>query len=145
MADLDLVRRLGAAEHGLAVVATTRADGTVQPSLVNAGVMPAPDGSGDVVAFVARGDAVKLRHLRARPRAAVVFRSGWEWASVEGPATIIGLDEPDGADPEELRVLLRDVFAAAGGTHDDWDEYDRVMRAERRAAVVVTPERITGN
>jgi PPOX class probable F420-dependent enzyme len=145
MADLDLVRRLGAAEHGLAVVATTRADGTVQPSLVNAGVMPAPDGGGDVVAFVARGDAVKLRHLRARPRAAVVFRSGWEWASVEGPATIIGLDEPDGADPEELRVLLRDVFAAAGGTHDDWDEYDRVMRAERRAAVVVTPERITGN
>ena len=42
MADLDLVRRLGAAEHGLAIVATTRADGTIQASLVNAGVMAAP-------------------------------------------------------------------------------------------------------
>jgi hypothetical protein len=59
--------------------------------------------------------------------------------------TIVGLDEPGGADPEELRVLLRDVFSAAGGTHDDWDEYDRVMHTERRAAVLVTPERITGN
>ncbi|HEY8218118.1 MAG TPA: TIGR03618 family F420-dependent PPOX class oxidoreductase [Acidimicrobiia bacterium] len=143
MADLDLVRRLGAAEHGLAVVATTRADGTVQASLVNAGVMPAPSGDGEVVAFVARGNAIKLRHLRARPRAAIVFRSGWEWASVEGPATIVGPD--DRADPERLRVLLRDVFSAAGGTHDDWDEYDRVMREERRTVVLVTPERVSGN
>jgi PPOX class probable F420-dependent enzyme len=143
VADLDLVRRLGAAEHGLAVVATTRADGTVQASLVNAGVMPAPSGDGEVVAFVARGNAIKLRHLRARPRAAIVFRSGWEWASVEGPATIVGPD--DRADPERLRVLLRDVFSAAGGTHDDWDEYDRVMREERRTVVLVTPERVSGN
>jgi PPOX class probable F420-dependent enzyme len=145
MADLDLVRRLGAAERGLAVVATTRADGTVQTSLVNAGVMSAP-AAADVVAFVARGNAVKLRNLRARPRAAVVFRSGWEWASVEGPTRIVGPDDPpSGTDPEELRVLLRDVFSAAGGTHDDWDEYDRVMRDERRAAVLVTVERVTGN
>ena len=41
-ADLDLVRRLSAAEHGLAVVATTRADGTVHASVVNAGVLDDP-------------------------------------------------------------------------------------------------------
>jgi hypothetical protein len=41
--------------------------------------------------------------------------------------------------------VLRDVFSAAGGTHDDWDEYDRVVAADRRAAVLVTPERITTN
>jgi PPOX class probable F420-dependent enzyme len=144
MADLDLVRRLAAAESGLAIVATTRADGTIQPSLVNAGVMTRPGGSEDVVAFVARGDAVKLRNMRERPRAAVVFRSGWEWVSVEGPAMIVGPDE-SGADPEQVRTILREVFSAAGGTHDDWDEYDRVMLADRRAAVVVTPERITSN
>ena len=28
-------------------------------------------------------------------------------------------------------------FAAAGGTHDDWDTYDRVMREEGRVAVLV--------
>ena len=41
--------------------------------------------------------------------------------------------------------LLRDVFTAAGGVHEDWDEYDRVMAAERRAAVFIHPTHsITG-
>lgn len=31
--------------------------------------------------------------------------------------------------------------SAAGGTHEDFDEYDRVMAAERRAAVLVRPTR----
>jgi PPOX class probable F420-dependent enzyme len=140
MADLDDVRRLVRADHGLAIVAATRADGSVQASVVNAGVLDRDGAS--VVAFVAAGNATKLRLLRARPRAAVVFRAGWDWAAVEGPATVIG---PDDADPETLRVLLRNVFTAAGGTHDDWDEYDRVMKAEGRAAVLVEPARITSN
>ena len=68
-------------------------------------------------------------------RAAVTFRHEWDWVSVEGPATIAGSD-PD---------LLRAVFRAAGGTHDDWDEYDRVMAAERRTAVLVRTARIISN
>lgn len=146
MADLELVRRLVAADHGLAVVGTTRADGTIQASLVNAGVLTDPDGGADVVGFVARGATHKLANLQARPRASVVFRVGWEWVAVEGPVTIIGQDvSAGGNDPERLRMLLRDVFKAAGGTHDDWDEYDRVMRDERRVVVLVTPERISTN
>jgi hypothetical protein len=42
-------------------------------------------------------------------------------------------------------VLLRDVFTAAGGTHDDWPTYDRVMAEERRAAVMIAPERVYSN
>jgi PPOX class probable F420-dependent enzyme len=129
MADLELVRRLGAESQGLVVVSTVRPDGTVQTSVVNAGLV---DGE---VAFVARSDTRKLDNVRRTGRAAVTFRAGWEWAAVEGPARI------GGADPQ----LLRDVFTAAGGTHDDWDEYDRVMAAEGRVAVFVTPERVTGN
>jgi hypothetical protein len=41
--------------------------------------------------------------------------------------------------------LLREVFQAAGGTHDDFDEYDRVMADEGRVAVLVAPDRILGN
>jgi hypothetical protein len=64
---------------------------------------------------------------------------------VEGPTEIIGPDDPaDGIGPERLRLLLREIFSAAGGTHDDFEEYDRVMVAERRAAVLVTPERVFG-
>ena len=65
---------------------------------------------------------------------------------MEGPTTIIGADDvPDGFDATDLPQLLRDVFSAAGGTHEDWDEFDRVMAAEQRLAVLVTPARITSN
>jgi hypothetical protein len=75
-----------------------------------------------------------------------VFRAGWEWVAVEGPVRIAGPDDQlAGFDPSGLPKLLRDIFTAAGGTHDDWDEYDRVMAAERRTAVLVAPERISSN
>ena len=45
----------------------------------------------------------------------------------------------------ELRDLLRDVFVAAGGSHDDWDTYDRVMAEERRLAVFVTIDHVSAN
>ena len=100
----------------------------------------------DSVAFVARGGAAKLANLRRRPAANVTFRAGWEWVAVEGAATIIGPDDPRSeVDADRLRGLLREVFTAAGGTHDDWDEYDRAMADERRATVFVELERITGN
>jgi len=67
-------------------------------------------------------------------------------ATVEDDAEIIGPDDPRrDVDEHALRRLLRDVFRAAGGTHDDWDEYDRVMAADRRAALLVEPARIITN
>jgi len=141
--DLETVQRIAAADRYLAVVATTRADGSVQSSVVNAGVLPHPVSGDPVLAFVTYGP-VKLANLRARPVVAVTFRAGWEWATVEGTAELVGPD--DGSpDPERLRQLLRDVFTAAGGHHDDWDAYDAAMVAERRTAVLVTPGRVYSN
>jgi hypothetical protein len=31
------------------------------------------------------------------------------------------------------------------GTHDDWNEYDRVMAEERRTAVFIKASKIIGN
>jgi PPOX class probable F420-dependent enzyme len=137
-----LVRR----DHGLCVVSTLRAAGTIQSTVINAGVLDHPVTGGPVVGFTTRGNAAKLVNLRARPRATIVVRAGWEWAAAEGPTEIAGPDDPlPGFDPAGLPELLREVFRAAGGTHDDWPTYDRVMAEERRAAVLISPERVYPN
>ncbi len=143
--NLEDVERIAALDHYLAVVSTARPDGTIQASVVNAGVLTHPISGRPVLSFVTYGRA-KLANLRKRPRATVVFRAGWQWAAVEGPCDLIGPDDPlDGVEPSAVPGLLREIFRAAGGTHSDWDEYDRVMREQRRTVVLVHPHRIYSN
>jgi PPOX class probable F420-dependent enzyme len=137
---------LAAPDNGLAVISTVRADATVQASLVNVGLLPHPATGEPALAFTTYGK-VKLANLRARPQLAVTFRNGWQWATVEGSAELVGPDDPQPwlPDADQLRLLLREVFTAAGGTHEDWDEYDRVMAKERRAVVLIAPTRVYSN
>ena len=146
MTTLEEAAALAAPDHGLAVISTVRADGTIQASLVNAGIIAHPDSGEQVLAFVTYGK-VKLGNLRARPALAATFRQGWQWATVEGDAELAGPDDPAPwlRDADQLRLLLREIFTAAGGTHDDWDEYDATMVAQRRTAVLVKPTRVYSN
>jgi PPOX class probable F420-dependent enzyme len=146
MTTLEEAVALADEDSGLAVVSTLRADATIQASLVNAGVIPHPATGRPVLAFVTYGK-VKLANLRARPQLAVTFRKGWMWATIEGHGELAGPDDPQQwlSDPDQLRVLLREVFTSAGGTHDDWDEYDRVMAEQRRTAVLIAPSRVYSN
>ena len=146
MTDLGQFAELIAAESGLVVVSTLRRDGSIQSSVVNGGVLEHPRDGGRVVGLVVMGGSRKLENLRADPRTTVVVRAGWRWATVEGVAEIIGPDDPrTDVDDAALRQLLRDIFTAAGGTHEDWDEYDRVMASDRRAAVLIRPGRTYQN
>jgi hypothetical protein len=133
MTDLPAFAELAAKDQGLVVFTTLRRDGSAQASVVNAGVLPHPLTNEPVVALVAIGGARKLAHLRAT-------------TVVRGSAQLIGPDDPHPeVDDERLRVLLREIFIAAGGSHDDWDTYDRVMRDERRTAVLISPSRVYTN
>ncbi len=145
MTDLTTFSELVPLENGLCVLSTLRHDGSVQSSVINAGVMEHPFTGEQVVALVAAGQT-KLHNLRADPRCTIVARAGWRWAAVEGSAQIIGPDDPHrDVNGERLRALLREIFQAAGGTHDDWDAYDRTMAEERRAAVLISPTRAYTN
>jgi PPOX class probable F420-dependent enzyme len=142
---LDDAADIGRQDGFFAVVSTLRSDSTIQSSIVNAGVLRHPVRGARVVGFVTYGKT-KLANLRARPQLSVTFRAGGAWAAVEGRAQLIGPDDlhPD-IDAEQLRVLLREVFRAAGGTHGDWDAYDSAMAEQRRTAVLVGVSRVYSN
>lgn len=146
MTDLAAFAELVPLDHGLCVLSTLRRDRGIHSSVVNAGVLDHPLRGRPVVGLVAVGGSRKLHNLRADPRATIVVRAGWQWAAVEGDVEILGPDDPHpDVDSDALRRLLRDIFRAAGGTHDDWDTYDEVMAAERRAAVLIDPRRVYAN
>ena len=146
MANIEDFKRLVAGDHGLVVVSVTRNDGTISSSVVNAGVLPHPVTGETVVGMVVRGGTKKLASWRQRPYANMVIRSGWQWAAAEGRVDLIGPDDPEpGIGADRLRLLLREIFIAAGGTHEDFVEFDRVMREERRTAVFVHPDRVYAN
>ncbi len=123
-------------EHS-AIVTSIGKSGGAQATIVRAGPYQGK------MAFVVRGDTVKLANLVHNTHCTVLtVKTDWSrFATVEGTAET---HRWDNTDHEELRLLLRAAFTAAGGTHDNWDEYDRVMREDQRAVVLVTPERVYG-
>lgn len=144
--DLANVKEKLSTETGLAEVITTRMNGRPLVSVVNVGVLPHPETGEDVVALVSRGPAVRLDHLRRNPEITVAIRRGWDWVAVDGVAELAGPQDPNPAVPsEQLSQLLRDIYMAAGGTHDDYDEYDRAMAEDERCAVLITPTRTYSN
>jgi PPOX class probable F420-dependent enzyme len=147
VATVEDIKRLVTLDHGLATLSTLRADHTVQSTVVNAGVVDHPVTGSAVAAFVGRPATRKIAHLRRNPTATLLWRAGWAWVAAEGTVEIIGPDDPlEGVAADELPPLLRRVYSAAsGGDHDDWGEYDRVMAAEGRVAVLLTPTRIYVN
>jgi len=145
MPNLEDVRSFLGSETGLAVASTTQADGRVLSSVVNCGVIDHPTTGAPCVALVSRGGAFRLGHITRGSQMNIAVRRGWSWVSVTGPADLIGPGFPaDGVDDEAQRILLREIFQAAGGTHDDYDEYDRAMLDDARVAVLVAPDRIQG-
>jgi len=128
---MDIVTALDfIAQNHRAVLATSRADGNPQLSLVAAGV------DDDTVVVSTRETAVKTKNLRRRPRASlIVFTDNFYGNSVqvEGPVEVVSL-------PEAMDGLVA-YYRQISGEHPNWDEYRAAMEQERRVLLRITVER----
>ena len=126
-------------KNEMGVFTTFRRDGGAQMSVVTCGLY------GKGMAFTADRNRAKMLNVKRNPKCSLLIsqRDWWGYVVLEGQAEIIG---EDNTGPEELRVALRDVYrSAAHKDHPDWDEYDAVMKADRREIIVVVPERVYGS
>ena len=133
----DKIRAFVSGNHR-GVLTTFRRNGAAQMSIVSCGAYR------DGVAFTTTADRAKLPNLKRNPRCSLLVSTpdGWGYVVLEGRAEVLSSDNTDA---EELRLALRDVYlVAGGGEHPDWDEYDRAMLEQRRAAVIVVPEHTYG-
>ncbi|MBM3925212.1 MAG: PPOX class F420-dependent oxidoreductase [SAR202 cluster bacterium] len=133
----DKVKRFIKQNH-YGVVSTFRKDGAVQMSLVSCG--PFKEG----VAFTTTAGRAKLANLKRNPKCSILVsqQDWWGYVVLEGQAKIM---DRDNTDHEELRLALRDVYRAASGQeHPDWNDYDKAMTKDKRAVVIVEPQRIYG-
>ena len=122
-----------------AVLTTFRASGAAQMSVVTVGAY------GGGAGFTTTEDRAKLRNLVRDARCSLLVSTpDWgRYVVLEGRARLLRRGRGDDG---ELRDALRDIYRAASGSeHPDWDDYDRAMVADRRAAVVVLPDHVYGS
>ena len=125
-------------ENHQAVLTTFRKNGAAQMSIVTVGAV------GDGVGFTTIEDRAKISNLIRDSRCSLlVSKSDWRgYVVLEGRAKVLRRGT---ADDDELRDNLRRIYRAASGQeHPDWDEYDRAMVEDRRAAVIVVPDHVYG-
>lgn len=113
------------------VLATTRADGRPQMSLVTGGMTP--DGRLLVATYPSR---IKARNARRDPHVSVAVMGeafNAAWVQIDGDAEVV--DMPEAAD------TLVDYYRCISGEHPDWDEYRRAMADQGKCAIVIRPTR----
>lgn len=134
----DNTKKFLSANHQ-AVLTTFRRDGGAQMSIITVGAYR------DGAAFTTTDDRAKLRNLRRNPRCSLlVSHDNWRpYVVLEGQAQVMAADNTDA---EELKHALRDIYRSASGgkEHPNWDEYDLAMVEDKRAAVIVVPDRVYG-
>ena len=121
-----------------AVLTTFRKNGAAQMSIVTVGSY------GDGVGFTTTEDRAKLRNLVRESRCSLLVSKSdwWGYIVLEGHAKVLRRGE---SDDDELRDALRGIYRAASGQeHPDWEDYDRAMIEDRRAAVIVVPDHVYG-
>ena len=125
--------------HHKGIVSTIRGDGSIHSSVIVCGTYKG------VAAFVSvYPRSQKIANLRRNPTCSVLSVSE-NWRSyivAEGQATLFDYSNTD---PENFRIMLREVYRACSDTpHPDWEEFDAAMVNQGAVVVLVDPNRVYG-
>ena len=121
-----------------AVLTTFRANGAAQMSIVTAGLLK------DGAVFSTTEEMAKLKNLKRDPRCSLLISAqNWsQYVVLEGTAKLYTMKNTK---DEELSFILREVYrSASGNEHPNWDDYDVAMKTDRRVAVSIAPDNISG-
>ena len=113
------------------VLATTRADGRPQMSLVTGGMTA--DGRLAISTYPQR---VKAKNARRNPHVSVAVMGeqfNEPWVQIDGDAEVLDLPEAGDAFVEYFRCI--------SGEHPDWDEYRQAMADQGKCMIMITPTR----
>ena len=113
------------------VLATTRADGRPQMSMVTGGMTQT--GQLAVATYPSRA---KARNARRNPLVSVgVMGNEFSdaWVQIDGTATV--LDMPEAADG------LVEYYRSISGEHPDWDDYVGAMAEQGKCLILIEPTR----
>lgn len=113
------------------VLATTRADGRPQLSLVTGGL-----GASGRLLVSSYPQRAKVANARRRPEASVLVMGDEfndEWVQVDGDAEV--LDLPEAAD------AFVEYYRCISGEHPDWDEYRQAMVDQGKCLIAIEPTR----
>ena len=113
------------------VLATARADGRPQMSLVSGGMTA--DGKLAIATYPERVKAINARRNPAGSVLVLGSEFNDEWVQIDGDADV--LDMPDAADG------FVEYFRCISGEHPDWDEYRQAMADQGKCLILVEPTR----
>jgi len=119
------------------VLVTQKRDGRPQLSNIMYGL---DDG---LVRISLTADRAKTRNVARDPRVSlhVTAPDFWSYVVLEGDAEL----SPEAGDSPDTLAELRDLYRSiSGGEHDDWDDYDRAMAADRRQVLRLRPTHAYG-
>lgn len=119
------------------VLITLRRDGRPQSSNVMHVVR------GGTIEISVTDDRAKTRNARRDPRVSLHISAPdfWSYVVVDGTAETMPVARR--TDDETVAALVR-YYREAAGEHPDWDEFRRVMVAEQRLLLRITPQRAYG-
>ena len=119
------------------VLITLRRDGRPQSSNVMHVVR------GGTIEISVTDDRAKTRNARRDPRVSLHISAPdfWSYVVVDGTAETMPVARR--TDDETVEALVR-YYREAAGEHPDWDEFRRVMVAEQRLLLRITPQRAYG-